>query len=173
MRSDQVERIAADLCALTARMPRDRDMDLPSDNRQSGRVRRLTMLVPSLGGSGTLTMLQFQVAALDEIRTVRASIRDEPFARNVVETDIEVLNAVISELIGAAFDSRVQPPIVVTVETFARLHSIRVRVADSVELVDEPFRLRERILQALTLAFGQRRNGDGTVDLWAEVVRTS
>ena len=118
-------------------------------------------------------MLQFQVAALDEIGTVRASIRDEPFANSVVEADIDVLNAIISELIGAAFDSRVDPPMIVTVETFARLHSIRVRVANDVQLADDPFRLRERILQGLTLAFGQRHNGDGTVDLWAEVERST
>lgn len=117
-------------------------------------------------------MLRFQVAALDEIGTVRASIRDGPKMRHVDRADIAALNAIISELIGAAFDSRVEPPIVVMVETFARLHSIRVRVADYVELVDDPFRLRERILQSLTLAFGQRRNGDGTVDLWAEVPRS-
>jgi hypothetical protein len=38
-----------------------------------------------------------------------------------------------------------------------------------VDLRDQPFALRERVLQSLTLAFGSRRNGDGTVDLWAEV----
>jgi hypothetical protein len=38
-----------------------------------------------------------------------------------------------------------------------------------VDLRDEPFRLRERVLQSLTLAFGSRRNADGTIDLWAEV----
>jgi hypothetical protein len=118
-------------------------------------------------------MLEFQVAALDEIGTVRASIRDEPFARTVVDTDIEVLNAIISELVTAAFDSCVDPPMIVTLESFAKLHSIRVRVSNDIQLVDDPFRLRERILQGLTLAFGQRNNGDGTVDLWAEVERST
>jgi hypothetical protein len=117
-------------------------------------------------------MLQFDVTAPDQIRSVRTAIREEPFAGDVGGADVEILNTVVSELIGAAFDSGVRPPIVVSVETFARLHSIRVRVADQVELVDDPFRLRERILQALTLAFGQRRNGNGTVDLWAEVARS-
>ena len=118
-------------------------------------------------------MLRFQVESLQEIGTVRATIREEPFARAVAWADVAVLNTIISELIGAAFDSRVEPPMVVTVESFARLHSIRVRVASDVDLVDDPFQLRGRVLQGLTLAYGQRRNGDGTVDLWAEVARSS
>ena len=118
-------------------------------------------------------MLRFQVASLEEIGTVRATIREEPFTREIAWADIAALNTVISELIGAAFDSRVEPPMVVTVESFALLHSVRVRVANDVDLVDDPFHLRERVLQALTLAYGQRRNGDGTIDLWAEVARSS
>jgi hypothetical protein len=30
-----------------------------------------------------------------------------------------------------------------------------------------------KVLHDVTLAFGQRRNADGTTDLWAEVPRTS
>jgi hypothetical protein len=47
--------------------------------------------------------------------------------------------------------------------------SAPTRCAGPVDLRDEPFRLRERVLQSLTLAFGNRRNADGTIDLWAEV----
>ena len=78
---------------------------------------------------------------------------------------------VVSELLGAAHESAVGSPVVITIERFARLVSVRVRCLHVVDLRDDPFQLRERVLQGLTLAFGQRHNADGTFDFWAEVPR--
>jgi hypothetical protein len=61
---------------------------------------------------------------------------------------------------------------VIMVDTFPRLHGVRLCGIKNVDLQDSPFHLRERVLHALTLAFGQRQNADGTTDLWAEVPRT-
>ncbi len=49
------------------------------------------------------------------------------------------------------------------------LTSVRLRCPHDVELVEEPYALRDRMLGRLTVAVGRRRNIDGTVDLWAEV----
>jgi hypothetical protein len=48
---------------------------------------------------------------------------------------------------------------------------VRVNCGNGLRMRDEPFELRERIIEALTIAYGQRQNGDGTADLWAEVPR--
>jgi hypothetical protein len=55
------------------------------------------------------------------------------------------VEAVVAELLGAAYESQAQSPIVITVW--------------------------ERVLHAFTLGFGSRRISDGTIDLWAEVPR--
>ena len=52
---------------------------------------------------------------------------------------------------------------------FARLTSVRVRCPQNVDLRDEPFGIRERVLQGLAFAWGKRTYADGSVDLWAEV----
>ena len=82
------------------------------------------------------------------------------------------MELIVAELLGAAYDAEVRAPMLVTVDTFPRLHNVRLCGIPNVELSDAPFHLRERVLHALTLAFGQRRNADGTTDLWAEVPRS-
>jgi len=114
-------------------------------------------------------MLQLHVQSLRRPGGTRRVVRDELHDRHYAEQHVAVVEAVVGELLGAAYESNAEQPIVITVEGFARLISVRVRCAGPVDLRDQPFALRERVLQSLTLAFGSRRNGDGTVDLWAEV----
>jgi len=115
-------------------------------------------------------MLELQVATPQRLSSARREIREELRAQGLDDDDVRTLELVVGELSGAAYDAQVESPIVITIETFSRLHSVRLRGTRSVHL-DDAFHLRERILQRLTLAFGERRNGDGTTDLWAEVAR--
>ncbi len=92
-------------------------------------------------------------------------------AAELDEREVQTLELVVGELVAAAYDARLEAPVVVSIQSFPRLHSIRVRGATASMLQEDPFHLRERVLQQLTLAFGQRRNPDGTTDIWAEVPR--
>ena len=74
-----------------------------------------------------------------------------------------------NELLGAACASGVEEQLVLSVETFARLTSVRVRCPRNVQLRDEPFGIRERVLVGFAFAWGKREHGDGSVDLWAEL----
>ena len=84
-----------------------------------------------------------------------------------------MLETVANELLGAALDGGVTKPLLLSVELFARLTSVRVHCPSNVDLRDEPFGVRERVLQGLAFAWGKRAHADGSVDLWAEVARPS
>jgi hypothetical protein len=117
-------------------------------------------------------MLQLHVTAPRRLAIARKTLRDELHAQGVDDEQVRALELVVGELSGAAYDADVESPIVITIETFARLYSVRLRGTRNVGLQQgDSFHLRERILQRLTLAFGERRNNDGTTDLWAEVAR--
>jgi hypothetical protein len=88
------------------------------------------------------------------------------------QRDVRNLELVVAELLGAAYDSNVESTLTILIETFAQLHSVRLRGKNDIDLAKDPFHLRERVLHDVTLAFGQRRNADGTTDLWAEVPRS-
>ncbi len=119
-----------------------------------------------------MAQLQLQVRSVHELPATRHEVRNELRERGLGTDDIWTLELVVAELLGAAYDSDVQSPMVVQIETFARLHSVRLRGISNIDLRDAPFHLRERVLRGLTLAFGERRNADGTADLWAEVPRS-
>ncbi len=74
-------------------------------------------------------------------------------------------------MLGATLQSGVRTPVTLSVELFARLTSVRVRCPGDVELRDDPFGMRENVLQGLAFAWGKRSYADGSVDLWAEVAR--
>ena len=86
-------------------------------------------------------------------------------------THLEAVEAVVTELVGAAPEAGVQDPVHLMVEPFPLLTSVRLRCPHEVELCDDPFRLRATMLEKLTVACGRRHNADGTADLWAEVAR--
>jgi hypothetical protein len=117
-------------------------------------------------------MLQLHVTTPQRLSGARKTLREQLRAQGVDDDHVRTLELVVGELSGAAYDADVESPIVITVETFARLHSVRLRGTRNLGLRHgDAFHLRERILQRLTLAFGERRNNDGTTDLWAEVAR--
>jgi hypothetical protein len=119
-----------------------------------------------------MPQLQLQVRSFRQLPATRHRLRGELHDRGLDAHDVWTLELVVAELLGAAYDSDVQSPMLVRIESFARLHSVRLCGINNVDLRDTPFDLRERVLRGLTLAFGERRNADGTTDLWAEVPRS-
>jgi hypothetical protein len=110
--------------------------------------------------------------ASSQLRRARHWLRDQlGVDARVDRTHIEVVQTVANELLGATFEAGVKRPVTLSVELFARLTSVRVRCPGDVELRDEPFGMRENVLQGLAFAWGKRTYADGSVDLWAEVAR--
>lgn len=115
-------------------------------------------------------MLQLEVKPTGPaFRHARHTVQEELVAQGTAPEQARALTAVVGELLGAAYDSHVTVPVLLTVETFAQLTSVRVHCLRNLTLVDWPFRLRERVLYKFTIAFGQRQNVDGSTDLWAEL----
>ena len=106
-----------------------------------------------------------------QLRHARRDLRDRLALDRIEQDHIDVLEAVANELLGATVDAGIKEPLTLSVELFARLTSIRVRCPRNVDLRDEPFGLRERVLGGLAFAWGKRSHADGSVDLWAEVAR--
>ena len=109
--------------------------------------------------------------ATTQIRSARSAVRTHLGDEHYAPDQIRAVEAVVSELLGAAFDSGVREPIQLSVESFALLTSVRVHCSRNVQLRDEPFGLRERVLGGFAFAWGKRQRGDGSVDLWAELAR--
>jgi len=99
---------------------------------------------------------------------VRAQLDLDP---RVDGAHMEAVQTVANELLGAALQAGIAKPAVLSVEVLTRLTSVRVHCASDVDLRDEPFGMRENVLQGLAFAWGKRNYGDGSVDLWAEVAR--
>jgi hypothetical protein len=117
-------------------------------------------------------MMQIGIApAATQIRSARSAVRAHLDDERYAPDQIRAVEAVVSELLGAAFDSGVHERIELSVESFALLTSVRVHCSRNVQLRDEPFGLRERVLGGFAFAWGKRQRGDGSVDLWAELAR--
>lgn len=99
----------------------------------------------------------------------RAAIRAHFVHEGVDEEHAAVVALAASELLGAVEEAGVVDPVTVTVQRFPRLTSVRVKGAPTAHFGDEPIGLRERVLEGVSLAYGERRNVDGTIDLWAEI----
>jgi hypothetical protein len=125
------------------------------------------------GGQKSIPMLQLEVRSVRRLPAARHAVRAELLDRGFDDRDVSTLELVVAELLGAAYDSDLEARLVILIETFAQLHSVRLRGVNDIDLGRDSFHLRERVLHQLTLAFGQRRNADGTTDLWAEVPRTT
>jgi hypothetical protein len=108
-----------------------------------------------------------------QLRSTRHALRDRLESQRVEQRHVDAVEAVASELLGAAFEAGGSESLTLTVEIFALLTSVRVSCPRNVELRDEPFGVRERVLEGLAFAWGKRRYGDGSVDLWAEVARNA
>lgn len=108
--------------------------------------------------------------ARSKLRDTRRQLRERLATEVRVDPfTVAALEVVANELIGAAVETGMREPLVLDVEVFARLTSVRVRCPHNVDLRDEPFGIRERVLQGLAFAWGKRTYADGSVDLWAEV----
>jgi hypothetical protein len=105
-----------------------------------------------------------------ELRQARRAVRDEITSEGLGPTHALAVAAVVNELVSAARECRVTSPLALTIVTHGRLTSVRVRCDRAVDVHDEPFGVRERLLAGLTFAFGRRGRADGSVDLWAEIV---
>jgi hypothetical protein len=107
-----------------------------------------------------------------QLRRARQRLREQlDLDSRVDRAHIDAVQTVANELLGAAIQAGVGHPVTLSVELFARLTSVRVHCESDVDLRDEPFGMRENMLQGLAFAWGKRVYGDGTVDLWAEVAR--
>jgi hypothetical protein len=112
------------------------------------------------------------IPSVRHLGAARRAVWDRLCQERVAEgQDLRAVEIVVNELLGAACESRLGSPVTVTVEPHSKVTAVRVRCPRPVQLRDEPFDVRGRLLGRLTLAFGQRPNGDGTVDLWAELPR--
>jgi hypothetical protein len=106
-----------------------------------------------------------------QLRSARSAVRTQLGDEHYAPEQIHAVEAVVSELLGAACDGGVREPLVLSVESFALLTSVRVHCSRNVQLRDEPFGIRERVLGGFAFAWGKRQHGDGSVDLWAELAR--
>ena len=117
-------------------------------------------------------MIEIRVApASSQLRNVRRAVRAHLGDERFDGEHIAAVEAVANELLGAAFDGGVRSGLVLSVETFTLLTSVRVHCPSHVQLRDEPFGLRERVLEGFAFAWGKRIHHDGSVDLWAELAR--
>jgi hypothetical protein len=107
-----------------------------------------------------------------QLRRARQRLREQLDLDSRIErAHIDAVQTVANELLGAAIQAGIGRPVTLSVELFARLTSVRVHCANDVDLRDEPFGMRENMLQGLAFAWGKRNYADGSVDLWAEVAR--
>ena len=118
-------------------------------------------------------VIEIRVApASTQLRNARRAVRAHLDRARFGAEHIGAVEAVANELLGAAFDGGVKSGLVLSVETFTLLTSVRVHCPGQVQLRDEPFGLRERVLEGFAFAWGKRVQADGSVDLWAELART-
>jgi hypothetical protein len=106
-----------------------------------------------------------------QLRSVRRTLRARLNEETLGNEHVDAVEAVANELLGAAFDGGTKEQLVLRVESFARLTSVRVHCPKNLQLRDEPFGMRERVLDGYAFAWGRRRRIDGSVDLWAELAR--
>jgi hypothetical protein len=126
-----------------------------------------------LWGTPQSTVIELAVPpATSQLRRARHWVRDELVGdARVDRSHVEAVQTVASELLTAALEAGIGRPLVLSVELFPRLTSVRVRCPGDVDLRDEPFGLRENVLQGLAFAWGKRTYANGSVDLWAEIAR--
>jgi hypothetical protein len=110
--------------------------------------------------------------ASTQLRSARSAVRSHLGREHYGANEIRAVEAVVNELLGAALDGGAHEALELSVESFALLTSVRVHCSRNIQLRDEPFGLRERVLGGYAFAWGKRRRDDGTVDLWAELARS-
>jgi len=118
-------------------------------------------------------MIEIDVAPVaTQLRNARRAVRAHLDGSRFDAEHIGAVEAVANELLGAAFDGGAKGPLVLRIETFTLLTSVRVHCPRNVHLRDEPFGIRERVLGGFAFAWGKREHSNGSVDLWAELARS-
>ena len=121
--------------------------------------------------SGT-GVIEIGVAPLStQLRRARRTLRDQLDVDALGRDHVGAVEAVANELLGASCDGGAKGELVLSVESFALLTSVRVRCPRGAQLRDEPFGMRERVLDGYAFAWGKRQRLDGTIELWAELAR--
>lgn len=115
-------------------------------------------------------MVHTAVASQAEMSRARARVVAALSEFGLDKAHVNAVEIVTGELLTTALDAGADS-VELFVEPYRLLTSVRVRCAHVLDLDEEPFELRERVLQALTIAFGHRRNLDGSTDFWAEIQR--
>jgi len=106
-----------------------------------------------------------------QLRDAREVLRARLATEGIELDHVRAVEAVANEMLGAAFETDVEEPLILCVELSQRFSTIRVRCRREVELRDEPFHARERVLDGLAACYGAQPCPDGSVELWAEVLR--
>jgi hypothetical protein len=118
---------------------------------------------------GTVQFAVPPVAAA--LHAARGTLRQQLGAQDIRDDHIGALELVASELLGAALEAGNAEPLTLSVKLFALISSVRVRCPKGGELRDEPYGIRERVLEGVAFAWGKREYTDRSVDLWAEVAK--
>jgi hypothetical protein len=117
-------------------------------------------------------MLQIGVTSIaHQCRDARRAVRNRLAQAGIEADHVAIVEEVVQELLVAVFDSQVTDPIILTVTSSEDLTHVSVKAPRPVTVRDEPFGLRERILDKLTVDHGQQCHANGSVDTWAAVAR--
>ena len=108
-----------------------------------------------------------------QLRDAREALRARLALQAIEPAHIVTVEAVANEMLAAAFENKLTEPLILSVELSARCTTVRVRCRRNVELHDEPFRMRARVLDGLAHGYGTRHGADGSAELWAELARPS
>jgi hypothetical protein len=106
------------------------------------------------------------------VRKARIAVRDRMARMGCEDEHTHAVETVVGELLGTVIESGSSGVVELRVEHFPLLTSVRLQCPPETRLRDDPFGLRERVLERLTVAVGSRRTLDGRVELWAEIPRT-
>jgi hypothetical protein len=107
------------------------------------------------------------------VRKARVAVRDRLTRLGCDAEHSRAVETVVAELLGAVVEAGNKGTVQLSVERFALLTSVRLRCPPGAQLRDDPFGLRERVLERLTVAVGRRSNTDGGAELWAEIPRAN
>ena len=111
------------------------------------------------------------VASAGDLGVTRRALRLRLRALGLGDATVAAVEQAATELLGAVFERAGFEPVDLMVSCYRLLVSVRVSSRRPVDLGDEPFGLRERVVSGVAFAWGRRVQADGSVDLWAEVAR--
>jgi hypothetical protein len=136
------------------------------------RAARRGLNVPGSGADQACRTVQIAVPPVAAaLHTARGTLRQRLGAQDIRADHIAALELVASELLGAALEAGNAEPLTLSVKLFTLISSVRVRCPRGGELRDEPYGIRERVLEGVAFAWGKREYVDRSVDLWAEVAK--